>query len=103
MVSWVDERCGMEERHRWGGRGRVDGGRNRYGWAFKRHPCGGGPDARSAIGTPSKQSTGQVMLIHPRWAPTIHLHPTRVIIRLARTILDVLRPSPHSQPGRCNH
>ena len=52
MVSWVDERCGMEKRHRWRGRGRVDGGRNRYGWAFKRHPCGGGPDARSAIGTP---------------------------------------------------
>ena len=40
-----------------GGRGEVNKGRNRYGWTFKRKRPGGGPDARSAIGTLSRKQS----------------------------------------------
>jgi hypothetical protein len=57
MGRGTEERCGVEERHCFGGgRGEGNEGRNRYGWTFKRKRCGGGPDARSAIGTLSRAS-----------------------------------------------
>ena len=84
------------------GRRRVDGGRNRYVWTFKRPPHAEEDLMRAPrLGRRKSTVTGRVMLITPRKrTPTVlnHIHLTRAIIRLARTILDAsIRLSPHSQ------